>query len=83
MKKAIPYHVRWGNPCRRTIKGHPQREARRERALSRFSVLDFLPWVEQHYPGRDHMLFGDIKRDCKDYEDYVARKQVERKALEA
>lgn len=33
-----PYHVRWGQPRRRTIKGHPLREARRAGALARFSV---------------------------------------------
>lgn len=58
MTVKIPYHARWGHERKRTIKGHPKRAARRQRALERQAEEARRPVTD---PRRKAVRLGHVK----------------------
>lgn len=65
------------------IARHPRRQARRERALARFSTMSFLAWSLDKYGDNEVVSAERSRNDRDEYAAYAARKEAELASLKA
>lgn len=59
MSVKVPYRVRWGHERTHILKGHPERQARRERAAARQAEEAKRPLTD---PRRRAVRLGRVKQ---------------------